>query len=298
MIPASYDYQNAKQSAVNPSTVHIRNTAIANFFKKYLLQKAMSVFKWTLPESWSKDYFLYTLYYFGYCAIVETDRFGVIPQQCALSGFDVFYRPTNAMIANPLIKGMLNPRIGEECVLLKLQPNYSGIYDVVDYYGDMLALCAESVGVNLLNSHLAYVFRAKNKPQSDSYKKMYDQIAKGEPCVVVDKDIFADDRKINDFIALNVKENYIASNILSDMGKIEAQFDTVIGIPNANTDKRERLITDEVNANNFATLARPSLWLDSLQEGCEEVRKMFKVEISVDWRDKQHDTLNLDNVQL
>lgn len=298
MIPATYDYQNAQQSAVNPSTVHIRNTAIANFFKKYLMQKAMSVFKWTLPKTWSKEYFLYTLYYFGFCAIVETDKFGVIPQQCSLSGFDVFYRPTNAMIANPLIKGVLNPRIGSECVLLKLQPNYSGIFDVVDYYGDMLALCAESIGVNLLNSHLAYVFRAKNKAQSDSYKKMFDQIASGQPCVVVDKDLFNEEKKINDFLTLNVKENYIASDILSDMQKIEAQFDTVIGIPNANTDKRERLITDEVNANNFATLARPSLWLDSLREGCTQVENMFGIKISVDWRDSPHDSVNLDNVQL
>lgn len=43
-------------------------------------------------------------------------------------------------------------------------------------------------------------------------------------------------------------------------------FDTDIGIPNANTDKRERLITDEVNSNNAETLSKCALWLDQCQK--------------------------------
>ena len=62
-------------------------------------------------------------------------------------------------------------------------------------------------------------------------------------------------------------------------------FDTEIGIPNANTDKRERLITDEVNANNVETYSKCSMWLENLQEACQKVNRMFGLSISVDWRD-------------
>ena len=111
-IPASYDYINAANAAVSPSTVHCRNTALSQYFRRYLLQKAMSLYKWKLPEHWSKNYFLYVLYCWGYIAVVNTSKFGVIPQGCTLTGYNVFYQPTNAIITNPLLRGNLEPRIG------------------------------------------------------------------------------------------------------------------------------------------------------------------------------------------
>ena len=47
----------------------------------------------------------------------------------------------------------------------------------------------------------------------------------------------------------NVGQNYIVSDILSDMRKIDAMLDAEVGIPNANTDKKERVQSAEVNAN-------------------------------------------------
>ena len=75
------------------------------------------------------------------------------------------------------------------------------------------------------------------------------------------------------------------SDLISDLRKIEAEFDTKIGIPNANTDKRERLIADEVNANNFETSAMVNMWLDNIRLGIEQAEELFgALDISVDWR--------------
>ena len=284
-IPAQYDYINLSNAAQSPSTVHCRNTALSYYFRRYLLQKAMSIFKWKLPEHWSKDYFLYVLYCWGYLAVVNTDKFGVIPQACGLTGYNVFYQPTHALITNPLLTGTLQPQIGKQCTIIKLQPDYGGIMDIVGYYADMLALCSESVGMNLLNTHLAYVFTAGNKAAAESFKKMFDRIASGEPCVVYDKNLKLDDgSKAWEAFQQNLHEVYIASDVLSDMRKIESMFDTDIGIPNANTDKRERLVTDEVNANNVETASKCALWLEQLQESVKKTNDMFGLDISVDWR--------------
>ena len=59
---------------------------------------------------------------------------------------------------------------------------------------------------------------------------------------------------------------------------------TQIGVPNANTDKKERLITDEVESNNVETRLLGDLWLEELRKGCEEAREMFGIELNVDWR--------------
>ena len=81
-----------------------------------------------------------------------------------------------------------------------------------------------------------------------------------------------------------MKNVYISSDILSDMRKIEAMFDTDIGIPNANTDKRERLVTDEVNANNIETQSKCAMWLEELKDSIKATNEMFGLDISVDWR--------------
>lgn len=285
--PYYYNYINAETSQVTPSTVHVKDSGLCRYFTKYLLQKAMSVFEWDLPETWNKDYFLYVLYCWGYVAVINTDKFGVIPQGCGLKGYDVFYAPTHAVIANPLLSGILEPRIGTQCELMKLQPDFSGILDLVGHYAEQMALASQSVSVNLLNSKLSYVFTAKTKALAESLKKMYDQIASGEPAVVIDSRLknTADGEETWKAFEQNVGGNYIVTNLLADLRKIEAMFDTEIGIPNANTDKRERLIQDEVNANNIETYSKCAMWLENLQDACKRVNDMFGLNISVRWRE-------------
>lgn len=285
--PFYYNYINAETSQVTPSTVHVKDSGLCRYFTKYLLQKAMSVFEWDLPETWNKDYFLYVLYCWGYVAVINTDKFGVIPQGCGLKGYDVFYAPTHAVIANPLLSGILEPRIGTQCELLKLQPDFSGILDLVGHYAEQMALASQSVSVNLLNSKLSYVFTAKTKALAESLKKMYDQIASGEPAVVIDSRLknAADGEETWKSFEQNVGGNYIVTNLLADLRKIEAMFDTEIGIPNANTDKRERLIQDEVNANNIETYSKCAMWLENLQDACKKVNDMFGISMSVRWRE-------------
>lgn len=284
--PAMYDHINVANASVDPSTVHAQNTGLSRFYERYLLQKAMSVFEWKMPKEWSKDYFLYCLYCWGFVCVINTDKYGVIPQGCSLKGYDVFYRPTHCVISNPLLTGILQPQIGKECTLFRLQPDYGGIMDLVSYYANLLAIAAEAAGVNIVNSKLAYVFRASNKAQAESFKKMFDQIASGEPAVFVDKSLNNDDGSTNwDAFSSDLKANYLLSDLLSDMRKIETMFLTEIGINNANTDKRERLISDEVNANNFEVKSKCELWLEELQKVAEQTRNMFDIEISVDWRE-------------
>ena len=88
--------------------------------------------------------------------------------------------------------------------------------------------------------------------------------------------------------------------MLSDLRKLENDFCTAVGIPNANTDKRERLITDEVNANNVETTTRAARWLERLQDCARRVNDMYSLNITVDWRYKPNDKqpINTGSVQL
>lgn len=294
--PYSYEFINTVNGMIEPSTVHCRNTNLTWFFKRYLLQRAFSVFKWTLPKTWNKDFFRYVLYMLGYIIVVNTDSFGVIPQPGGLRGYNVFYQPTHAIITNPLISGILEPEIDTQCVVIKLAPDYMGISDLISYYADQMALAGEAAGMNLINSKLSYIAGAKNKAMAEALKKGFDQMQTGNPFVVFDKDYAPEDNKpMFDVFTQNLEQNFIAPDIMLTIRKLENEFDSKIGLANVNSEKKERLTNEEINANRDETYSLAELWFENINDGIEKARNMFGLtDFSVDWRFDRYARNNVD----
>lgn len=285
-IPVSYDYINAYNHQYRPSTIHVKETGLSWYFKRYLIQKIISVFKFEgIPENWATDYFLYTLFVFGYCAVINTNKYGIIPQHCTLSGYNIYYRPNRAIITNPLFKRTIEAHIGRDTELVRMSPDWCGVWDIVEYYADLMALTSETIAVNLINSKFSYVFAAEDKTSAESLKKLYDQIASGEPAAFADKKLFTADGEPSWVVfTQNLKQNYIAGDLLEDLAKIDSRFNTEIGIPNVNIAKASGVGAAEVMANNIDTQSKVALWLDTIRESLKKVNDMFGLNISVSLR--------------
>lgn len=285
-MPMYYDYQNSQICQTQPGTIHCSDNSLRRFFARYLTQKALSVFEWTLPKTWAHNYFLYTLFLKGYIAVVNTDKFGVIPQNCGLYGYNVMYQPTHAVIANPLLRGNLRPQIDKQCTVLRLCPDYGGIYDLVMYYADLMACASQTTTVNLINTKFSYVFFADGKAQAETFKKLFDNFSSGQPATVVDKQLLDEQGNPRwQLFTQNIQQAYIADKNLEVLKRLDEMFNREIGIPETNEDKKERLLTDEVNTNIIESLSKADMWLKELQEGCEKTRDMFGIDISVKWRE-------------
>lgn len=284
-IPTLYQYDNTAGAFTNPTTV-TTNTGMRAYFEKYLFEKFLSVFEWTLPQEWAKNYFLYCLYIFGKVAVLNTARYGVICQGCGLRGWDIYYQPTHAIVTNPLLENIRDLRIGEECEVVKINPNFAGIYDIIQHYAEMMAITTEAVDTNIFNSKIAYVFACMDDKQAASFRKMYEKISAGTPAVFVDKSLYDDDGTERwKLFGQNISQQYIADKLLVNLKQIESMFDAEVGIANANTEKKERLIVDEVNANNESTNAKPALWLETMRESCEKVNALYNIGLDVKRRE-------------
>lgn len=284
-VPFFYDYQNTVSSMDQPANMHVLNNTVGRFYQRYLLKKALSVFKWTLPAWWDENYFLYVLYSYGYAAIFDSEEFGVIPQKCGLIGYNVFYRPKEVLIANPLIRNIRRLTIGDKAVLMQLQPDFCGVLDLCAHYAEKMALASSAINQNLWQAKIATVFFAGSDAEQQSIKKAYDRMTDGDPMVVVNKNLRDADGNLKyEVFNRDVKQSYIISDLIADLRKIEAEFDTRVGIPNANTDKRERLITDEVNANNVETTILSDMWMDSIQDGIRQVKDLFGLDLKCERR--------------
>ena len=284
-MPSYFDYtlSNLYTAGQQPNTIHVSDTGLSYMFRKQLFEKALSVFKFDIPETWDLDYFRFSLFMFGNVCIFDSGTFGVIPQFATLSGFNVFYMPNEALVANPLLPNINRLKIHKDCEIIKLRPDYSGIMDIVGYYADQMAIIAETFTCDTNNSKLAYVFGAENEAQAQSFKKMYDNIYKGEPNVVIDKKLFnAEGEPTWHEFNQNLKNTYIGDLLIDALNAVEDRFCTLIGIDNANTDKRERLIAPEVEANKAETKALSTLWLDRIQDGIRRANNMFGLSLSAE----------------
>ena len=274
---SSSEINNILQAAFLPPVKGLNN-ATAVYYRKYLLQKLISCFKWDIPPLWSRDYFLYVLFGWGYIGIIDSgaDKWGVVPQRCGIYGYNLFYMPTKIRVHNPLLPEASEFTINEDCAVLKVNPNYTGVLDIVDYYAVKLAMLSADIESNLFNSKLSYLFTVADQTAAATVKKLYDQIGQGTPAVVVDKKVLSENGdKTWQVFQQNLKQNYIVSDLLEDMRKVENDFCCKVGIPTTNTEKRERMSESEVTRNDVETEALIDTWLTRLSDDVDTANRIF-----------------------
>lgn len=256
----------------------VMNTS-AYYYRIYLLKKLFGRFGFeNIPEGWDHDYMMETLFMEGFFTVTDTDA-GVLPLKCGLSGINVFQKPTTAVIANPVL-GNFERTIDVNCVICQLQPNYEGVYPLINRYATLLAMCDSSIAVNLMNTKSAFIFGASSKAQSETLKQMYDKISCGQPAVFM-----KDGLDTESFYTMPVKQYFIADDVQLLKRKIIAEFLTEIGINNTNLDKRERLTDNEVEANDQEVIANIQCWIDNITVGIKKINQMFGLDIRFVIRD-------------
>lgn len=246
----------------------VANTS-CEYFKQFLLKKIFARFEFNIPESWDLDYFLSVLFREGHITITDTGV-GVVALRSGLTGIGIYNQPTTAIFANPVL-GNFERTIDVDCAVIKLQYDYQGVMWLVERYATLLAMCDSGIAVNLMNTKASYVFGATSKAQAESYKKMYDDITQGKPAVFVNADAINKET----MFTMPAKENFIADDIQLLKRKIINEFLTEIGIDNTNLDKRERLTTQEVTANDEEVRFNIMHWYDNIQDGIKRANILF-----------------------
>lgn len=275
-IPIGLDDLRRKLFRASPKDVDAQFTTATVYYKERMLKKIFELLKFTVPEEWDLDYFREHLFLDGYVGVSDTAA-GIIALKCGAAGHNVYSRPTDLVFANPVL-GSFQRKIGVDCEVIRLQYNWLGIGPILDRYAYLMALCDSATSVNLMNSKVAFIATAETKADAETIKTAYQEISEGNPFVCMSKGN-ADGIQ---WQLLNVTNTYICNDIALTKQTIWQEFLTEIGIPNANTDKRERLITDEVNANNTETQFGISHWLETIRSGMDKCNAMFGLSLSVE----------------
>ena len=282
-FPLNYDQINAYTASYNPSSVKYGNNKTFDFWVRALFQRAQSVIIPELPDAWDgtvKDFLFWCLFKFGYVPIWKQDELGMVFNPGGLSGYDFYYRPTKAIIANPALQESLELEIGSQCEILKLTPDYRGIFDVIEYYANKLATLDNAINMSLINNKFAFILGARNKVAGQALKKMLDLVNRGEPAVIYDMKLLNDPTDKEEPFQVwerktSLKETYLTTDQLRDFQTILNNFDTEIGIPTIPYQKKERMVTAEAESKQIDALSRATVWIECLNGSAEQVKKLY-----------------------
>lgn len=289
-LPFDYENINLAAGSYFPSEVKSYNNLTFAFWERSLFQRALSVLKFTLPDNWAgtrKDFFNLCLFGFGHLAIFYSDKYDMTFQPCTLSGYDWYYQPTRALIANPLAHHDFE--IGVECEILKLTPDFRGIFDIITYYAEKLSALDSSINMSIINSKFAFMVGAKSKTAAEALKKMLDKVNQGAPAVFYDKTL-VNDRKdtapqFESIDLPNVKENYLLHDQLQDFMTLISDFDAEIGIPTLPYQKKERMVTSEAESRIIDSTSRSVVWYETLTASIDAVKKLYPdIKLNVEMR--------------
>ena len=306
-IPFNYEQINIAAGSYNPSPVKAYNNKTFAFWVRSLFQRALSNVEITVPPYWNGtifDFFCYCIFRFGFLAVYDDNKFGIVFQPASLGGVDFWYAPTYAVISNPALPKSLTLSIGNAvnntvttdgvCEILKLTPDYCGIYDIVEHYAAKLSELDNGIDMSLINNKFAFFLGAKNKAMGESLKKMMDKVSKGEPMVVFDSKM-ADDPNSKDVPwqswERDLKKTYITTDQLADFKTILHQFDSEIGIKTLPIEKKERMIDAEARATDDDAISRSELWIRTFNESAKAVNERFNLNISMKRRESDNNVI-------
>lgn len=109
---------------------------------------------------------------------------------------------------------------------------------------------------------------------------VYKEYEGNAPVIYGDKNL-----DINGIKVLSTNAPYVSDKLYDLKTKIWNEALTYLGISNITLNKKERLVTDEVNRNMGGVLANRNSRLNQRQRACEKINKMFGTDIWVEWKE-------------
>lgn len=159
----------------------------------------------------------------------------------------------------------------------------------VDHYASMLSDLEESIGVNC-KAQKTPVAILCNENERLSMQNLYEQFEGNYPFIFGQKEL-----NVKDIKSINTGAPFVADKLYQIKMQIWNEALTYLGISNISYQKKERLVSDEVIRNMGGTIASRYTRLEIRREACEKIKKIFDIDVSVDYREdfRQTDDENM-----
>jgi len=237
----------------------------------------INAYKWdNVPTSINQRYLNLRLFEGGQVAFFYDETLEQhLVLQCTMAGnLDVYYEPTkvNVIGGNGYNRVLTNHK---DCVII--YNNYvrdTPQLRIMDFAKRIWNI-EQTIDINIHAQRTPILIKTSKK-QEFTLKNLYQQYGDYKPCIIVN-----DEMDATQISSINTSAPFVADKLEEQKRKLWNEVLSYIGIDNNSSEKNERLTQNEVLISNGLAVANRSAKLQARQVACNEINKMFSLNISV-----------------
>lgn len=243
---------------------------------------AQSIYKYeNLPnfidEKWIEKY----LYECGKCVFFNDKNLGFMVSKFNTAGnLNNYDEPTTVQAygTNYINTELLTNN--QDCIIIRNNAFSLPTLNTIKLYAIRLTEISRTIDVNINAQKTPVLIKCSDK-QKLSLKNAYNQWDGNSPVIFADKSL-----DITTFNVLKTDAPLVFDKLQLQKHQIWNEAMTFLGINNANMDKKERLVDDEVQANNEQVEICAEVMLKSRELAVEQINNLFGLNIKVTKRTK------------
>ena len=261
-----------------------KETVFKNYCK-YTFTRTQSMFVYTgLPDTIPVQYLEKYLQQNGSCCIAEVNGNLYALIGSAGGEYDEYYQPTEYTVSNPYLNLSKTFKIGEDCVYCRNDYEANGLIPLISRYCGLMTENLLTVRLADINMRMMNLLSAPDDNTLQSAIKYLQDLEKGKLGVVGESPFFE---------GLKLQSNHVGSGdymiqFIELQQYLKGSLYNELGI-NANFNmKREALSGEEVALNDDALMPLIDDMLKQRRTMCDELNKMFGLNVSVDYGSAWH----------
>lgn len=263
------------------------NRTYQQYFNR-LVDLSVSMFQWeNVPDSIDVRFLELTLFNDGQAVFFKDEELGFLCLQCAINGgFNVYRIPIRrrAYAVNGYQRNLTDR---DSVIIWNNYLHQNSMLDVLQFAKRLYNL-DRIIDVNA-NAQKTPVLLQCSEKQRLTLLNLYKDFDGNAPVIFGDKNL-----DLNGIKSITTGAPYVADKIYQLKTQIWNEALTYLGISNVNIQKKERLITDEVARTQGGTIASRYSRLESRREACDQINRMFGLDMTVNYREDFIPESNMD----
>ena len=249
---------------------------------------AISLFEWkNLPESMDARFLEFCLYYTGQAALLKNDD-GILinTKACTAGDINIYELPTSincySVGYNKIKKvydGFVPENVdeGEYAIHVLNNLNRTATAYTIELFAYRLCLAQRTADTNITVNKMPFIIKT-DENQRLTMENLFLQINENKPAIFGDKDSMSNIKESLQVLPTNPP--FIADKLLDYKKQIFNEALEFLGI-NYLSEKKERLISNEVNSNNELINLNLQSYLVPRQKAAEQFNRLFGTNVEV-----------------
>ena len=238
-----------------------------------------------LPEGITSWYIEDVLFCDGMCAWLTTPKYGVIVLKCSPTGkFNIMGQPAEYLATGIGKSIRFAPDVSG--VVMRNTPLGTPTSTLIERYNNRILKIERTLDINIMLHKIPWFIKCSDT-QRVTIQNILKNLIKDSDNLEDDAYILADSSFNKDSIdVLKTEAPYIADKLTQLKQSVEGDIYTRLGIDNSQIEKKERLVTDEVNANNEIISLSYEMMNTERKNALEKINKMFGLNIELEEKEQ------------